>query len=315
MVGASVLLGALLASCSSAGGSGTATTATTAAGGSTTSTTSAAPSSSVSASAIPVGDGHVGTTPQAGSVDSCTTSFRGGGAEHAGPWIDSAAGTWDATAKIAVEGSVSWPDARYDVTTSGSSRVVTGNDLPIDHTTGVFPIAATDPAYRYDHNPNSIEPQTVDWTLPLDPAAASSPGCLGLGPIGMLSDGVLLFDALDAAGRDAGAHEVQDACGEHPQMNGTLHHHSVPSCILDKIGHTAGSSTLVGYAADGYGIYAEYDASGHLPTDAALDACHGRTSTVEWNGAQQRVYHYDVTLEYPYTLGCYHGTPIQTHGG
>lgn len=29
-----------------------------------------------------------------------------------------------------------------------------------------------------------------------------------------------------------------------------------------------------------------------------------------WNGTIQDVYHYDATLEYPYTLGCYHGTPI-----
>ncbi len=24
------------------------------------------------------------------------------------------------------------------------------------------------------------------------------------------------------------------------------------------------------------------------------------------------MYHYDATLEYPYTVGCYHGTPVTT---
>ena len=92
-------------------------------------------------------------------------------------------------------------------------------------------------------------------------------------------------------------------------MAGILHHHAVPSCILSK---ATGRSTLVGYAADGYGIYVERTASGALLTNTDLDACHGRTSRVLWNGKEQSVYHYDATLEYPYTVGCYHGTPISS---
>ena len=121
-----------------------------------------------------------------------------------------------------------------------------------------------------------------------------------------IDDGVYLFNALDGEGRDAGAHEVLDRCQEHPQMAGILHHHSVPSCILSG---ATGRSTLVGYAADGYGIYVERNAAGTLLTNTDLDACHGRTSRVLWNGKEQTVYHYDATLEYPYTVGCYHGTP------
>ncbi len=264
----------------------------------------------INPTAIPVGDGHVSTTPEVGFVDSCTTSFRGGGAEHDGPWLDSAKGTWDSTTKISVQGAVSWPAASYAETTSGSSRLLTFNDLPLDHATGTFPVAASDPAYAYDTNPNTITTQSVSWTLPLNPTAASSPHCVGLGPIGVLVDGVYLFDSLDAAGRDAGAHEVLDSCGEHPERTGALHHHFVPPCLADQ---ATGAATLVGYAADGYGIYVERDASGKLLTNADLDACHGRTSTVPWNGSEQRVYHYDATLEYPYTIGCFHGAPIDTH--
>ncbi len=264
----------------------------------------------VSPAAIPLGDGHVSDSPQIGYVDSCTTTFKRGGAEHAGPWIDTTSGTWDSETKPAVEGSVSWPNASYSVTTSGPSRIISTVDLPIDHATGIFPIPASDPAYQYDTNPNSITAQSIVWRLTLNPTAAPTPRCTGLGPIGVLDDGVLLFNALDAAGRDAGAHEVLDSCGEHPENTGMLHHHNVPSCILDK---TTGSSTLVGYAADGYGIYVERDTNGNLLTNADLDACHGRTSTVMWNGTEQSVYHYDATLEYPYTVGCFHGTPINTH--
>jgi hypothetical protein len=95
-------------------------------------------------------------------------------------------------------------------------------------------------------------------------------------------------------------------------MSDELHHHSVPSCILAK---AKGRSTLVGYALDGYGIYVERNANGSLLTNTQLDACHGRTSRVLWDGKEQVIYHYDATLEYPYTIGCFHGTPITLRAG
>ncbi len=128
----------------------------------------------------------------------------------------------------------------------------------------------------------------------------------------MLDDGVFLYDALDDAGHDAVAHETQDSCNGHPDGRERYHYHDVPACIGDR---ATGSATLVGYALDGYGIYVERDAKGKLPTDADLDACHGRTSSVPWNGKITTIYHYDATLEYPYTVGCYHGTPAPTPQG
>jgi hypothetical protein len=189
------------------------------------------------------------------------------------------------------------------------------NDLPTGQITGTFPIASSDPAYAYDRNPNRISAQDFTWTVPADPSAAAAPSCLGLGPIGVSTDGVVFFNALDAGGRDAGAHEVQDACDGHPEMRGAYHYHTFSRCLATGASTRAGSSTLVGYAFDGYGIYVERDAKGDLPTDADLDVCHGRTSSVVWDGRQQVMYHYDVTLEYPYTLGCYHGTPIRQPPG
>lgn len=264
----------------------------------------------INPAAIPLGDGYVSTTPKVGYVDSCVTSFGGiGGAQVVGPWVNTKDKSWDSLTKIHVEGSVSWPNASYSVTVSGERRIIATNDLPTDHTTGSFPIASTDPAYAYDRNPNSIAAQSIKWSLPLNPVAASKPSCTSGGAIGVLDDGVLLFNALDGEGRDAGAHEVLDACDEHPQMGDMLHHHEIPSCILAA---ATGRSTLVGYAIDGYGIYVERDADGALLTNTDLDACHGRTSMVLWNGKMQKIYHYDATSEYPYTVGCFHGTPIST---
>jgi len=268
-------------------------------------------SSTVSRTAVPLGDGHVSTAAVVGSVYSCTSHFTGGGARHAGNWINDASGTWNADAKIAVRGDVHWSTAQYSEAADSSGRVITMNDLPVTYATGIFPISRNDPAYQYDTNPNHINEQSLSYNLPLNPSAAASPGCLPLGPIGVLSDGVVLFNALDAGGRDAVAHETQDECDGHPNGQEMYHYHDVPSCILNA---ASGVSTLVGYAFDGYGIYVERDSSGNLPVDADLDACHGRTSEVMWNGQLTNIYHYDATLEYPYTLGCFHGTSSVVSG-
>lgn len=72
---------------------------------------------------VPLGDGHVGSAPNVGWVDSCVTSFNpnAGGAQVDGPWIDEATKTWDYTAKVSVQGSVSWPQASYSTKLSGTS--------------------------------------------------------------------------------------------------------------------------------------------------------------------------------------------------
>ncbi|MBN0048902.1 YHYH protein [Streptomyces actuosus] len=259
---------------------------------------------------IPLGDDKVSTAAQTGHVYSCQTSFRPGGARHDGPWMDTANKTWDSTSKVQVQGEHSWPDAEYDETVQGDSRVITSKDLPTHQSTGTFPVQQSDPAYQYDTNPNAIASKTVNLTLPLDPSLADSAGCLSMGAIGILKNGVYLYNALDDAGRDAAAHETQDMCDGHPDGAEDYHYHDIPSCLLSAT--TEKGSTLVGYALDGFGIYVERDDKGNLPTNADLDGCHGRTSKVMWNGKETTMYHYSATLEFPYTVGCYHGTPIET---
>jgi hypothetical protein len=145
--------------------------------------------------------------------------------------------------------------------------------------------------------------------LAVNPVPAT-PSCVDLGPIGILKNGVFLFNGVDATGKDAVAHETQDVCDGHPEGSDSYHYHNIPSCLLSAAPRTG--STLAGYALDGYGIYIERDANGDLPGNADLDECHGRTSTVVWNGVEQSVYHYSATLEYPFVVGCYRGTPVPT---
>ena len=254
---------------------------------------------------LPLGDGKLSRAEETGSVFSCQTTFGpAGGAFRDGPWIRGD-GTWDPTAKLHVLGSVAWPQAQYEVRREGASRVITTNGVPADQTTGVFPVAADDPAYQYDRNPNVIRSRSLTLTLP-PPVVAPSATCLNMGAIGVLIDGVVLFNALDAQGRDAAAHEVLAGCDGHPERTGQYHHHEIPSCLLAR---ATGASTLVGYAFDGFGIYVERHANGSLLTNAELDACHGRTGPVVWDGETVNLYHYVATAEYPYTLGCYRGAP------
>lgn len=263
--------------------------------------------------AVPLGDGYVSTSPRVGYVDSCTTRFGGGGAQAEGPWINQSAKTWNYQTKLAVNGRVHWPQSSYRVRISGGRRVITFDDLPRRDPTGVFPIASSDPAYKYDHNPNRIEKQSFSWRLALLPSRAKQPHCTPMGPIGVLDDGVVLYNALDAEGRDAGAHEVLDVCAGHPDPSDTYHHHDIPPCLLRET--KDGRTTLVGFALDGYGIYVVKSRDGTLPTNTGLDRCHGTTGVVPWNGIKTRIYHYVATLEYPYTVGCFHGTPVSSGRG
>jgi hypothetical protein len=254
--------------------------------------------------ALPLGDGKVSTTPRVGYVYSCQTTFAGAGATGSTPWISGT--SWNLTAKPSVQGSVTWPTARITIVRQGTQRVVTANNLPL-HATGTFPIQRTDPAYEYDGNPNSIEEQNIILTLAADPTAAPSPSCVPQGMIGFTTSGAALYNALDAGGRDAAAHEVQDACSGHPQMTGQYHYHSLSSCIADTSGAAGRHSDLVGYALDGYGIYGMHGESGEVLANADLDVCHGHTHAITWDGQTVTMYHYHMTREYPYSIGCFRG--------
>jgi hypothetical protein len=268
-------------------------------------TTTTAPKATVDPTHLPVGDGKYSTTPRSGFVETCQTTFGGGGASSKGPWFNSD-GTWDSTKKGVVDGSVVW-DGILETSVSGGYRYFTGNDLP-SHVTGRFPIASTDSdVFPYDRNPNSIASQTLSVKVPANPTIAAKPTCIR-GELGIMLTGSALFSAFDAGGRDAVAWEAQDVCSGHPQAKGAYHYHSLSACIADP---GTGQSNLLGYAYDGFGIYGMRGADGTELTNADLDECHGTTSPVMWDGKLVTMYHYVATREFPYVMGCFKGTPIQ----
>jgi hypothetical protein len=264
---------------------------------------------------LPVGDGRISDSPQVGYVFRCGQMGGVGGAHEQGPWFNGD-GTFDFTLKALVDGEVMW-DGELTITVEGDARLLSGNALPIEHPTGIYPIDPADDAYQYDRNPNTISAQTLTVELPALPTIAAEASCLGEGAIGVMLSGVVFFDALDGEGRDAVAWETQDSCQGHPEVTGMYHYHNLSTCAEEAEEAeepVEGHSALMGYAFDGFGIYGHYGEEGEILTNEDLDECHGHTHVLEWDGALVEMYHYHATYEYPYTLGCYRGAPVVTQG-
>ncbi len=65
-----------------------------------------------------------------------------------------------------------------------------------------------------------------------------------------------------------------------------------------------------GYARDGFGVYGSVE-NGVTISNSNLDVCHGHTHEILQNGVATNVYHYHITNEYPYSIGCFMGTVSQ----
>jgi hypothetical protein len=260
---------------------------------------------------LPVGDSkYTSSGAKQGYVYVCqgyaqNLAADSGGAGRRGPWFSSDGTTYNINKKSQVKGSVAW-QASFSNKVSGSTRTIITNDLP-NHTTGVYPIAASDPAYAYDKNPNSISSQNFTYSLAASPAYGT-PNCLG-GQVGVMLTGVAIFNGFDAGGRDAGAWEVQDSCGGHPEKSGTYHYHTLSSCIKD-----TSVKTVIGFALDGFPITGPKVGPGSILTTSDLDECHGITSQITLDGKQVTTYHYVMTQDFPYSASCFRATAIQPPG-
>lgn len=267
----------------------------------------AAPAVAHEGHGLPLGDGRLSAAPAQGHVMACPgRPAQGAGAQAPGPWIRGTA--WFPEEKPRVEGEVAWPAARIEVTVEGAERVLRLNRLPL-HETGEFPIRPGSEAHRHDRNPNAIRAAEVVMRIPAAPEPAARPHCIGLGPVGWTLSGAALFGPFDERGRDAAAWEVQDLCQGHPERGGIYHYHHWSDC-LGRL--AAGPDAPVGWMLDGFPILGPVDgATGREVTNADLDGCHGRTGPVEVEPGRVVVtYHYRFTREFPYTIGCFRGTPV-----
>lgn len=255
---------------------------------------------------LPVGDNqYVTASAEKGKIYMCSANFvpaNQAGAQTRGPWFIGTT-SWNINKKYAVRGSVQWQQ-KITNTVSGSSRVITTNDLP-DHVTGTFPVASSDPAYQYDRNPNSIASQSLTYTLSANPTYGD-PHCMG-GEVGVMLTGVALFNGFDAGARDAGAWEIQDSCEGHPQGTGIYHYHTLSSCITD-----VSVDKVIGFALDGFPITGPKVGENNFLTTSDLDECHGIVSEINLDGKKVKSYHYVMTEDFPYSASCFRSTAVQS---
>ena len=243
------------------------------------------------------------TTPAVGSLYSCTgpNPSAPGSTTALITWINDAAGTWNLLRKpfLPTLGSGGAPGT-ITVNEANGTRTIQANGLPVDAKLGNWPMTQYPALTAIDRNPGTPAARVVSFTLPLQPQVAATPSCVGMGAIGVTLNGVVLFSAVDARGDDAVANEIVDVYGGHPAMT-QYHYHNVPERLDGERG-ADGHAGIVGYMLDGFALYGYTGVGGVEITNADLDVCHGHTHGVLG-------YHYHATMEYPYTMGCYRGTP------
>jgi len=149
----------------------------------------------------------------------------------------------------------------------------------------------------------------LTFLIPVVPELLSTPDVMeSVENIGISVDGIPLTGdppSVTISGNMPGGNGAIpsiDPCGGHMDPSGYYHLHFVPeeiNNVFDAFGITEVSCTnfvqsetaLVGFAKDGFPVYASRDADGVLPAD--LDDCHGHTApTTEFPDG---VYHYHAS--------------------
>ncbi len=244
----------------------------------------------------------------------------------------------------------------------GGIRSLSANGVP-DHAVGDFP---------NPNNPTAIGAVTVEVDMTLDPEVISDAGeaartagyalngvkvesgtggtCTDNGDCSAIGGtGQWRMEALGVAGFDFGT----DDNHAHVQPTGSYHYHGVPDGLVDNLG-SQGDVTLIGWAVDGFPMYARVGYSD--PTDATSDvvimqpswtttasAAADRPSidvyalgafTQDWeyvggfgdldecNGRfgvtpefPEGIYHYYLTDSFPFGPRCVKGTSMTEEGG
>lgn len=151
------------------------------------------------------------------------------------------------------------PDVEIKV--EGEYRVIRANGIP-DHKTGRFPNGG---------NPNPIRAQRYEFRIPAEPKEAEEVTPLVRQPFGIAVNGVP-FDPGAAEfylGKRDGPWQYEPLSGAirlgidmshaHVQPSGAYHYHGLPTGLLDQVELSDKKhSPLVGWAADGFPIYAVY---------------------------------------------------------
>jgi hypothetical protein len=160
--------------------------------------------------------------------------------------------------------------SRYSWTSNGSQRILSGNGIP-NHEVGTFP---------NNNNPNTIREINVNKRFTLCPEIISESGLELVGPALAIAYAInsVKFDP-GTAGRCNDLGECSLAQGQgnwniealghdtfnfgddmnhaHVQPNGEYHYHGMPELLIEFLGDNQ-NMTLVGWASDGFPVYARF---------------------------------------------------------
>jgi hypothetical protein len=197
------------------------------------------------------------------------------------------------------------------------------------------------PGYTFvPKTPNPLAPQDWHWHVPRAPALAANPTDVSnwFGTIGFTVTGIPIYAAMEGAQPvqeafgDPVHNGIVDSCKGHTGPRSEYHVHALnptAACDLDE--------QLLGYALDGFPIYGStgcvdlactevaafrsgWVQTGDPTTNAwqhyayqpssdptVLDRCNGRIGP-------DGTYRYQATDTFPYTVGCFRGTPTTQAG-
>lgn len=149
----------------------------------------------------------------------------------------------------------------FETSIVNEKRVFKSNGIPC-HSVAPFPNRG---------NPHEITEQNYRLSVPAKPEIAEEPTPLIRQPFGIALNGVLFdpgtaeyykndrsskwnYEALSSGTRPLGLDENH----AHVQPNGAYHYHGIPSALVKELSKDSDNMTLVGWAADGFPIYAVY---------------------------------------------------------
>ena len=159
-----------------------------------------------------------------------------------------------------------------DTTINNVVKSIPANVQQVRYTgTDVYIKATGIPDYNigpFNGNPNVPANDNATFDIPRNPQPATTHTATGLGAIGVLINGVDVFNMSDAMSyqnlnvwhNNAGVVEAPsfDAAKAHPQQQGVYHNHENPVSLESEIGATSTNPTVIGYAIDGYPIMNDY---------------------------------------------------------
>jgi|GEM_PF-2612078 len=240
----------------------------------------------------------VSAFPQAGALFACTLNSIDAPSPSQTPWIINET-EWNPAQKPTVSGNIQ-EYGNISINKAGDNRVISFQGVP-NHAIGTFPAPANDPTFLYGVNTYAVGVFNSTLTVSSTPQLAPAPSCIGSDVVGVLNSGALLFRGIFSSGSDAQLGALTDSCDGHVDKLGRYHYHEESNCVKPN------SDGALGYALDGFGIYGSVE-EGREISNADLDACHGHTHSIIWNGKVTNIYHYHMTDEYPYSVGCFMGT-------